>query len=53
MLTTALNTLVLMRVDGLRFAHGAGRDNLGPLLIVLAMIGVAIWTLSRFTQTQT
>jgi hypothetical protein len=49
--TTALNTLVLIRIDGLQFAHGAGRDNLGPLLIGLAVVGGLIWALTRVTRT--
>jgi hypothetical protein len=50
MLTTALNRLVLIRSDGLRLTHGAGRQDLGPLLIGLALLGVIIWALSRFTR---
>ncbi len=50
MLTTALNRLVLMRSDGLRLAHGAGREGLVPLLIGMAFLGVIIWALSRFTR---
>jgi hypothetical protein len=45
MLTTALNKLVLVRIEGLQFAHGAGRDYLGPLLIGLAIVGALIWAL--------
>lgn len=52
MLTTALNILVLVRAEGFKFAHGAGRDNLGPLLIGLAMIGIVIWALARLTRSQ-
>ena len=48
MLTTALNRLVLMRNDGLRLAHSAGREGFGPLLIGMAFLGVIIWALSRF-----
>ncbi len=47
MLTTALNTLVLVRIGGLRLAHGGGWDGLGPLMVGLAFVGVAIWALSR------
>jgi hypothetical protein len=50
MLTTALNTLVLVRIEGLQFAHGAGRDYLGPLLIGLAIVSALIWALSRSHQ---
>jgi len=41
MLTTALNTLVLMRIGGLRLAHGGGWDGFGPLMAGLAFVGVA------------
>jgi hypothetical protein len=50
MLTTALNTLVLMRMDGLQFAHSQGRDYLGQLTIGLAIIGVLIGMLSWSNQ---
>lgn len=50
MLTTALNTLVMMRIEGLQFAHGQGRDYLGQLTIGLAIIGVLIGVLSRSNQ---
>jgi hypothetical protein len=50
MLTTVLNLLVLLRFGGFRYAHGAGRDNLGPLLISMAIIGVLIWALSQFSR---
>jgi hypothetical protein len=46
MLTTALNTLVLIRVGGLRLAH-SGWDGFGPLMVGLGFVGVAIWALSR------
>jgi hypothetical protein len=46
MLTTALNTLVLLRLIGLRLAHEAGWDSFGPLLVMLAIIGVLIGLLS-------
>lgn len=47
MLTTALNTLVLVRISGLRLAHGGGWDGFGPLMIGLAVVGVLIGVLSR------
>lgn len=47
MLTTALNTLVLLRVSGLRLAHEAGWDGFGPLIAGLAIVSVLIWALSR------
>ena len=50
MLTTALNTLVLVRIEGLQFAHGQGRDYLGQLTIGLAIIGVLIGVLSWSNQ---
>jgi hypothetical protein len=50
MLTTALNTLVFMRIGGLRLAHEGGWDGFGPLIIGLAMIGILIWVLSRSSQ---
>lgn len=50
MLTTALNTLVLLRVVGLRLAHEAGWDSFGPLIVMLAMIGVLIGVLSWASQ---
>jgi hypothetical protein len=50
MLTTALNRLVLMRNDGLRLVHWAGREGLGPVLIGMAFVGVIIWALSRFSR---
>jgi hypothetical protein len=50
MLTTVLNTLVLIRIGGLRLVHGRGWDGFGPLLIGLAIIGVLIDALSRFGQ---
>jgi hypothetical protein len=50
MLTTVLNTLVLIRIGGLRLVHGGGWDGFGPLLIGLAIIGVLIDALSRFGQ---
>jgi hypothetical protein len=46
MLTTALNALVLVRIGGLRLAHGGGWDGFGPLMAGLAFVGVAIWALS-------
>jgi hypothetical protein len=49
MLTTALNTLVLMRIGGFRLAHGGGWDGFGPLFIGLAIIGVLIGALSRLS----
>lgn len=42
MLTTVLNKLVLLRLGGLRLAHSAGNEGFGPLLIGMALIGVAI-----------
>jgi hypothetical protein len=50
MLTTALNTLVLVRIEGFQFAHGQGRDYLGQLTICLAIIGALIGVLSRASQ---
>jgi hypothetical protein len=50
MLTSALNTLVLIRIGGLRLVHGGGLDGFGPLLVGLAIIGVLIDALSRFGQ---
>jgi len=50
MLTRALNSLVLLRIGGFRLAHGGGRDGFVPLLIGLAIIGIAIWALSRSSQ---
>ena len=47
MLTTALNTLVLARIGGLRLAHGGGWDGFGPLMVGLAFVGAAIWALAR------
>ena len=47
MLTTALNALVLVRIGGLRLAHGGGWDGFGPLMVGLAFVGVAIGALSR------
>ena len=41
MLTRALNSLVLLRIGGFRLAHGGGRDGFVPLLIGLAIIGIA------------
>jgi hypothetical protein len=50
MLTTVLNTLVLLRIVGLRLAHEAGWDGFGPLIIGLAIVGVLIGALSRARQ---
>ena len=50
MLTTALNTLVLMRISGLRLAHSGGWDGFGPLMAGLALVGVIIWALSRWNE---
>jgi hypothetical protein len=50
MLTIALNTLILLRIFGLRLAHEAGWDGFGPLMIGLAILGVLIWALSRPSQ---
>ncbi len=47
MLTTALNSLVLVRIGGLRLAHGGGWDGFGPLMVGLAFVGAAIWALSQ------
>lgn len=49
MLTTALNTLILVRIGGLRLAHGGG-DGVALLFAGLAAIGVAIWALSRVAK---
>jgi hypothetical protein len=49
MLTIALNSLVLVRIGGLRLAHGGG-GGFGPLLVGLAIVGVLIWALSRSSQ---
>jgi uncharacterized membrane protein len=49
MLTTALNTLVLIRIGGFRLAHGGGWDGFGPLFIGLAVICVLIGALSRLS----
>jgi predicted Kef-type K+ transport protein len=37
MLTTVMNTLILLRILGLRLAHEAGWDGFGPLIIGLAV----------------
>jgi hypothetical protein len=50
MLTTALNTLVLLRMGGLRLAHEAGWDGFGPLIFGLAILGPLIWALSQAHQ---
>jgi hypothetical protein len=50
MLTTVLNTLVLIRIGGLRLVPDGGWDGFGPLLIGLAIIGVLIDALSRSGQ---
>lgn len=47
MLTTALNSLVLVRIGGLRLAHGGGWDGFGPLMVGLALVGAAIGALSQ------
>jgi hypothetical protein len=47
MLTTALNTLVLIRIHGLRLAQSGGWDGFGPLMIGVAVIGVLIWVLTK------
>jgi hypothetical protein len=49
-LPTALKTLVLLRVSGLRLAHEAGWDGFGPLILALAVVGVLIGVLSRAGQ---
>jgi hypothetical protein len=46
MLTTALNTLIFLRMIGLRLAHEAGWDSFGPLLVMLAVAGTLIGLLS-------
>jgi hypothetical protein len=53
MLTTALNTLVLMRNGGLRLAHNGGWEGFGPLMAGLAIVGVLIWVLSRSNRHST
>jgi hypothetical protein len=50
MLTTALNTLVPLRIVALRLAHEAGWDGFGPLIIGLAVLGLVIGVLSRSNQ---
>ena len=47
MLTTALNTLVFLRISGLRLAHEAGWESFGPLIAGLAIVSGLIWVLSR------
>ncbi len=49
MMTTALNSLVAVRLGGFRLMHGVGRDGFGPLLIGLSIVGAFIWALSRLT----
>lgn len=50
MLTTALNTLILIRLLGLRLVQEPGWDGFGPLLIVLAVVGLLIGLLSWVSQ---
>ena len=50
MLTSVLNTLILLRIVGLRLAHEAGWDGFGPLIIGLAVIGLLVGVLSRSSQ---
>jgi hypothetical protein len=50
MLTTALNTLVLLRLSGIRLAHEAGWDGFGPLIAGLAIVSGLIWVLSRTSE---
>ena len=50
MLTTALNTMILLRILGLRLAHEAGWDGFGPLIIGLAVFSLLIGVLSRSSQ---
>lgn len=50
MFTQPLNTLVLMRIGGFRLAHGRADDTFAWLLIGLAILGVAIWALSRLSE---
>ena len=47
MLTKVLNTLMFLRILGLRLAHEAGWDGFGPLIVGLAVLGVLIGVLSR------
>ena len=49
LLTTALNSLVAVRIGGFRLLHGVGRDGFAPLLIGLSIVGAFIWALSRLT----
>ena len=50
MLHPVLNTLIFLRIAGLRLAHEAGWDGFGPLIIGLAVVGVLIGALSRTRQ---
>jgi hypothetical protein len=50
MLTAVLNSLILLRLGGLRLAHEAGWDGFGPLIIGLAILGPLIWVLSWPSQ---
>lgn len=47
MLTTAPDTLVLLRVPGLQLAQEVAWDGFGPLIARLAIVSGLIWVLSR------
>ena len=51
MLTTVLNSLILMRIAGLRLVHEAGWEGFGPLIIGLAIVGMLIAFISRTQKT--
>ena len=50
MVHPVLNTLIFLRIAGLRLAHEAGWDGFGPLIIGLAIVGLLIGALSRTRQ---
>lgn len=47
MVTTGLNALALMRIEGIRLVHGGGRNGFGILLVGLLAIGAMIWAFSQ------